>query len=72
MGPHIVYICFLRKWHMIVFRMLLLLPTIKVMIINIQEYNQLYIYMCNQFEYRSKNPKNNVYNISYMVPVLIK
>ena len=52
--------------------MLLLLPTIKVMIINIQEYNQLYIYMCNQFEYRSKNPKNNVYNISYMVPVLIK
>ena len=44
-APHCIYF-FLRKWRMIVFRMLLLLPTVEEMIINIQEYNQLYIYIC--------------------------
>ena len=44
-APHCTFL-FLRKWRMIAFRMLLLLPTVEEMIKNIQEYNQLYIYIC--------------------------
>ena len=43
-APHCTFF-FLRKWRMIAFRMLLLLPTVEEMIKNIQEYNQLYIYI---------------------------